>query len=116
MDRQRLPGLGRGSQFRVWLALDMAAKGSETSMTADERGLEGLRILLVDDEPLLLETLSQLLEMQGATVVSVDAASRAVEIARSAPFDVVVSDIAIPVLDGYRLANQWRAARSWTPE
>jgi len=56
-------------------------------MTADERGLEGLRILLV-----------------------------ASEIARSAPFDVVVSDIAIPVLDGYRLANQWRAARSWTPE
>jgi len=44
----------------------------------------------LDDEPLLLETLSQLLEMQGATVVSVDGASRALEIARGAPFDVVV--------------------------
>ncbi len=103
-------GPGLGSQFHVWLPLSGAGASAGTTPQADQRQLEGLRILLVDDELLLLSAFTDLLKLEGASVVAVNTAVRALDTARGETFDVVVSDIAMPERDGYWLARQLRAA------
>jgi two-component system CheB/CheR fusion protein len=105
-------GPNRGTQFHVWLPLGPIAPDTQTQSAARQHGLVGLRILLVDDEAMLLSSFSELLALEGATVVTADSALRAFELAQSAPFDVVVSDIAMPEHDGYWLARQLRATQA----
>jgi PAS domain S-box-containing protein len=70
--------------------------------------LNGLRVLLVDDEPDTLEVLSTILEECGADVTAVDSVRQAiVALARQRP-DVLISDIGMPVEDGYSLIRQLR--------
>jgi CheY-like chemotaxis protein len=73
------------------------------------RTLDGIRVLIVDDEEDARELLAAALEQMGAApraVGSVDEALKAIE--RDRP-DVVVSDIAMPGQDGYALARRLRA-------
>jgi two-component system nitrogen regulation response regulator NtrX len=58
------------------------------------------RVLLVDDEPGILETLGQILADEGYVVVSAPEGEDAVEIADVFPPDVVVTDLRLPGLDG----------------
>ena len=105
-------GAGRGATFDVWLPIASTATAvSKAAQAYSKRGLNGLRILLVDDEPLLLDTFSDLLRMEGAQVVSVSSAVAALEMARAEPFDVVVSDVAMPERDGYWLVTQLRGTQ-----
>lgn len=70
--------------------------------------LSGLKILIVDDEPDSREILRVVLMQSGATVASAASASEAVkELARN-DFDVLVSDIGMPVEDGYALIGKVR--------
>jgi two-component system CheB/CheR fusion protein len=104
-------GLGRGAQFHVWLPLGTATADAPAPHVSERPGrMIGLRVLLVDDEPLLLSTFKDLLELEGAAVVSVDSALLALERARAQTFDVIVSDLAMPEHDGYWLAAQLRGS------
>ena len=106
-------GLGRGAQFHVWLPIAAAAAvHGGPSNARSQRRLDRLRILLVDDEPLLLETLRDLLELEGAHVVAAESALNALRVARTASFDIVISDIAMPERDGYWLARELRNLES----
>jgi hypothetical protein len=72
-------------------------------------GLKGLKVLLVDDEQMVREMVGTLLESREARVVSVGSAREAlVALARELP-DVLVSDIGMPVEDGYSLIRQVRS-------
>jgi CheY-like chemotaxis protein len=62
--------------------------------------MTGTRVLLVDDEPGILETLSQILADEGYIVVSAPEGEAALEIADVFPPDVVVTDLRLPGLDG----------------
>jgi CheY-like chemotaxis protein len=75
---------------------------------AAEVALEGLRVLVVDDEPDTREILSEILRGAGATVAT--AASLGETLSLFDPFrpDVLVSDIAMPGGDGYSLIRQVR--------
>lgn len=65
------------------------------------------RILLVDDEELYLNATTLLLNRRGYDVVAAAEPSRALEIVRnSLPFDVVVSDIALPEMSGMHLVRK----------
>jgi signal transduction histidine kinase len=76
--------------------------------------LTGLRLLVVEDDDDTRELIMTILRQQGADVLGVTSAADAfVAVAREAP-SVVVSDIGLPVLDGYELARTLRghAARA----
>ncbi|UUX95051.1 CheR family methyltransferase [Aquabacterium sp. J223] len=103
-------GLDLGSTFTVRLPL--RAEGARAVPEAADGGwpgLRGCRVLLVDDEPLSVETLTQLLELEGATVVSSTSGADALQRAEHDRFDFVLSDLAMPEMDGYEFVRRLRA-------
>lgn len=72
--------------------------------------LEGLRLLVVDDNSDSREIITLMLEEYGAEVVAVASASAALERLESVKPDILISDIAMPEADGYSLLSQ---LRSW---
>ncbi|WP_213998770.1 sigma 54-interacting transcriptional regulator [Arsukibacterium sp.] len=64
------------------------------------------RLLLVDDDPSLLRLLTLRLEGEGYQVVSADCAETALTILNKQSFDVVLSDLRMPGLDGMSLFDE----------
>lgn len=71
--------------------------------------LDGLRILVVDDEADTRELLRQGLEYCGASVRVVGTAAEAIDELMSSVPDILISDIGMPETDGYDLIKQIRA-------
>jgi CheY-like chemotaxis protein len=71
--------------------------------------LDGMKILVVDDEPDTRELLRQGLEYCGATVKVVGTAAEAVEGLVTFVPDILISDIGMPEVDGYDLIRQIRS-------
>ncbi|MCA1615377.1 MAG: response regulator [Acidobacteria bacterium] len=67
------------------------------------------RALVVDDAPDVTEMLSFVLRYAGYEVVSASSAVEALEAARDLSFEVIVSDIGMPEMNGYELAERLRA-------
>jgi CheY-like chemotaxis protein len=72
--------------------------------------LSGLRVLVLDDEPDTREAVSAVLEGCGAQVVAVAKVSEALAFLARGETDLVVSDVAMPVEDGYRFIAELRRA------
>jgi PAS domain S-box-containing protein len=68
--------------------------------------LRGLRILVVDDDQGISRTLQEMLEADGCTVDVAEDGERALEILADAPFNIVLSDVVMPRMDGYELYHQ----------
>jgi signal transduction histidine kinase/CheY-like chemotaxis protein len=80
----------------------------EEPMTA----LEGLSVLVVDDEPDALEVMAAALQACGASVVSASSAHEALEALQHTDVDLLLSDIAMPGADGCELIRTIRAMPS----
>ena len=78
----------------------------------------GLRILLAEDGPDNRRLIGHLLGRLGAQVVAVENGQEAVEAvkkSRDRPFDLVILDMQMPILDGYEAASQLRNAGNDVP-
>lgn len=110
----RSAGPGRGATFSVRLPLrnqDGAADGEEVSRRALRRTLEGVSVLVVDDEADARAVVAETLRLEGARVEVAESAAQALErlTATGACFDAVVTDIGMPGEDGYSLVRRLRA-------
>ena len=109
------PGLGHGSTFTVRLPLrtgEAAFHDAAESVQPNESlALNGLHILVVEDDNDSREVLQLFLEQTGASVESVPSAKDAMSVferpANSLP-DVMISDLAMPEEDGYSLIARIR--------
>jgi signal transduction histidine kinase/CheY-like chemotaxis protein len=101
----RLPGRAVGAGVGA---------SARTHEVGAPRPLTGLGILVVDDEPDARTAVAELLRLEGADVAVSDSAASAYErlSAQDASFDVVVTDIGMPVEDGYSLVRKLRAMQS----
>jgi two-component system, cell cycle sensor histidine kinase and response regulator CckA len=74
-------------------------------------------ILLVDDEPLVIEVLQEMLELQGYRITTADGSLKALETFRKAPrdFDLVITDMTMPKLTGDRLSQELKKIRTDIP-
>jgi PAS domain S-box-containing protein len=81
--------------------------GSKT-LTLWQPSLNDLRVLIVEDEPDARELVAAVLTARGAEVVSVGSAGEALEEMERQRFDVLVSDIGMPSMDGYALIEKVR--------
>ncbi|OIQ91275.1 chemotaxis protein CheA [mine drainage metagenome] len=72
------------------------------------------RVLLVDDSPFFRNLLTPLLSVAGYDVVAVDGADRALALREAGDvFDVIISDIEMPGMNGFDFANAVRAEGRW---
>ena len=62
--------------------------------------MEGLKVLLVDDEEVFLNNMSKLLNKRGYQVNAVNGGEEALGILQNDPYDVVVLDLKMPGMDG----------------
>lgn len=107
----RSEGLGRGSEFTVRLPLPVEARRSEPTVTAAPPSaptLPSLRVLVVDDAQAAGFVLGKLLEKMGQQVTTATDPFIALEIARRERPEMVISDIGMPRMDGYQLAENLR--------
>jgi two-component system OmpR family response regulator len=74
-----------------------------------------MKVLLVEDEPLLASTLTIGLRAEGFTVIAVATGVDGLSQATGDDFDVVVLDIMLPGLNGYEVLRRMRSRGIWTP-
>jgi PAS domain S-box-containing protein len=112
-------GKGQGATFTVRLPL--IKEGAElenepsSNCSTDElvtSPLAGLSILVVDDEADTRDYLSFVLEQAGATVMLAASAHEALQVFVQSTPDLLLSDIGMPEMDGYRLIRQVRSLPS----
>jgi PAS domain S-box-containing protein len=99
---------GRGTCFEVYLPVrEMAAHALDETLVPASPG-QGEHILVVDDEPALCFAYASMLERQGYRVTSRTDSRLALEafVAAPAQFDLVVTDLTMPHLNGTELAAQ----------
>ena len=110
-------GPGQGSAFTVRLPfIDAAEEGERVlALSREEAGLEeaprldGVRVLVVEDEADARHLLAAVLQKRGARVYMAASAAEALEVLQREQPDVLLSDIALQDRDGYELIRQVRA-------
>jgi len=107
-------GVGRGATFTVRLPLmpiqRIAHQNSQSSESFSS--LNGIQVLVVDDEPDSREFVAFVLEQAGATVLTATTANEALTMLIRAKPTVLLSDIGMPEMDGYMLMQQVRTLPS----
>jgi PAS domain S-box-containing protein len=113
-------GEGKGAMFTINLPLlpdESASLTSEqndpTFLTSNSLPLNGIRVLVVDDDTDSRDIIAFVLEQDGAFVIAVSSAFEALESLAEIKPDVLISDIGMPEMDGYMLIHQ---VRDLTPE
>jgi two-component system CheB/CheR fusion protein len=106
-------GEGQGAQFRVLLPLVVLKQPSLPPPTKGENRLAGKRILLVDDTADTLDSLGALLSMENAQVTTALSGAEALNaVAAAESFDLIISDIGMPEMDGYTLLAELRKLKA----
>jgi signal transduction histidine kinase/DNA-binding NarL/FixJ family response regulator/HAMP domain-containing protein len=112
--RAESAGEGQGATFTVTLPVQaepaaIAAPRAPSRPGAPLPSLNGLRVLIVDDEPDTREMFRTGLAAAGARVRAVSSAADALEALRNGGADILVADIGMPGEDGYSLIRRVRA-------
>lgn len=104
-------GGGKGASFTIQLPRSSQNKLGRTQ-ALDHHGLdslEGMNVLVVDDSADTTEMVQHLLEIGGANVTAVTSGIEALQVASEKQFDVVLSDISMPGMDGFEFLNRLRS-------
>jgi two-component system, chemotaxis family, CheB/CheR fusion protein len=120
--------IGQGSTFTIQLPLVTNSIDSPTipesrlqdrddanpapeSPTQGELSLKGSNILVVDDETDVLAIIATILEQYGATVTALSSAKEVLQVLPAHPqaYDLLLSDLGMPEIDGWELIRQIRA-------
>jgi len=113
-------GQNQGSTFTILLPIaaridhqsDHRIRPPDAMAKAPDLGresLSGLKVLVVDDEPDARDLLRRLLERRQATVITAGSAIDGLQLLEQEKPDVLVSDIGMPLVDGYEFITQVRS-------
>jgi CheY-like chemotaxis protein len=109
--------MGQGTVVRLWIPADR--EGVIFPVTVPEVRAQvqrSCRILVIDDDPLILSSTAAMLEDLGHSVIETSSAFSALEILRAdAKVDAVVTDHAMPQMTGLELAGIIRKQWPWIP-
>jgi CheY-like chemotaxis protein len=104
---------GEGTTAEIWLPAQgrqtpephsTPSRAENTAVTPDR-----LRVLVVDDDALVLMSTTDMLEDLGHAVVAVESGDHALTQLEAATFDLIITDHAMPRMTGSQLADQVRA-------
>ena len=107
-------GTGLGSTFTIWLPAlpETPAADSGEALTASPATAARCRVLVVDDDPAVAESMTVLLELEGHEVRAAASGEAALALARSFRPQLVLLDIGLQGMDGYQVAQQLRAQQA----
>jgi signal transduction histidine kinase/ActR/RegA family two-component response regulator len=101
---------GMGSRFRLMLPLHAQVELPHEPQAANANvPLEPMRILLVEDDQAVRETLQQLLRLDGHTITAAASGPEALMVFQPDAFDLVCSDLGMPGMNGWELIARLRA-------
>jgi PAS domain S-box-containing protein len=99
---------GKGTVFEIDLPAAVTLPGE-----AQTRGAEHLKdsysLLVIDDDPEILEILRDMLRLKGHRVTATGCAQEAIQLIRSNPYDLVLTDLGMPAVSGWEIAKQAKA-------
>lgn len=109
----------KGTTFRLFFPVRNQTHGVADSQT-DDTPASPLQILCIDDEPLLRDLLKEMLERDGHAVEVCDGGQSGLDTFRQArqqgrPFDVVITDLGMPYVDGRQVAKTLKEESPVTP-
>jgi PAS domain S-box-containing protein len=104
---------GKGTTFIIRLARAEAAKAQLVSKTGE--GSSSYRLLLVEDDPEILNLLRDMLRLKGHRVVATSDGEKALELIDSSHFDLVLTDLGMPVTSGWEVAKRAKAKNPKLP-
>jgi len=112
--------LHRGTTMRIVFPAAQAKAVAAPQPAAAEAVSGPLSILIIDDDPLVLESLRVTLERDGHKVSAADGGQAGIDLfaearRRHQPFDVVITDLGMPHVDGRRVAAAVKGASPATP-
>jgi signal transduction histidine kinase len=99
-------GPGLGAEFAVRIPWEAGETGLKPGGSLP--ALQARRILLIEDNPDLLDVLRELLELLGQEVAVAGSGAQGLAMACAAPPDVLLCDIGLPDMDGYAVARAFR--------
>jgi signal transduction histidine kinase/ActR/RegA family two-component response regulator len=110
----------RGTTVRLIFAVADAPVLGATYNPQLQQPARRLRILLVDDDPMLIKSLRDILEQEGHQVTVADGGQKGIEtftaaLTRGTPFAVVITDLGMPYVDGRKVAAAVKTAAAQTP-
>ncbi len=113
-------GVGQGTTVRVAFIPHQPVLPEDTLAPRSVAPALDLRILLVDDDPFLIKSVSEVLEEDGHAVVTADGGENGINAfmaarLRGSPFDLVITDLGMPYVDGRKVAAAVKSASPGTP-
>jgi PAS domain S-box-containing protein len=109
------PGSGRGATFTFTLpASDAGENACQPDPEERPSARRPLRILLVEDHPDTMRVMAKILVDWGHTVLTASDVKSALQLAASAEFDVLISDLGLPDGSGLELMEKLRSRRPVT--
>jgi CheY-like chemotaxis protein/anti-sigma regulatory factor (Ser/Thr protein kinase) len=117
LDIESAPGKGTTIRLTFRASAHVSPSAAPRSTQAPERPLI---VLLIDDDPLLLKSLSDVLKGDGHTVTIVDGGQCGIDTFAAAhqeghSFDVVITDLGMPYVEGRQVAASVKALSPTTP-
>jgi len=106
------PGVGQGTTFTVTLPrtpAETTAPPSVPSLALSALSLEGITLLLIDDDEANLELYTYYLEDLGPTVLVAQSAADALALLEQETVDLIISDIGLPGMNGYDFIQEVRS-------
>jgi PAS domain S-box-containing protein len=110
---------GQGTTVRL-LFQALSKSGTQPAVVRETKRVRPLRILLVDDDPLVLEACKSVLQTDGHAVVTAEGGAAGIDAFRQAcagpqKFDLVVTDLGMPHVDGRQVAAAVKAVEPTRP-
>lgn len=105
---KRPAGAGEATKASSLGDLHAPAKGSQEDLTGAEYSLQAVSVLLVDDNNDVLEVERRLLCEHGASVTTAISAAQGLQLLQDQHFDVLLSDLGMPAMDGYDFIRRVR--------
>lgn len=97
------PNHGPGSKFVLYLPILPTSEEDESEDDSSAIGVQGLRALVVDDEPDVAELICEILQSEGIQVDIANSGKTATKFIESGRYDLLLSDINMPNLGGREL-------------